>query len=300
MPDSISPQAYSVSVTDHTHLLIGIVSYLLSIPVHADTPALVRVPQAESTRDARNHYPINLLKLALSKLDDKDFEVTASNIRMTQSRAMAELAQGKQIDVAWTMTSAEREQQLLPIRIPIYKGLLGWRLLLIHNSRQIPLAAVNSLPDLAQFKAGQGHDWPDTAILRQNGLPIEISGNYDGLFKMLTVGRIDYFPRGLNEIGDEWRLHAKDGLMIEQHLVLQYPTACYFFVNRHNTELANTLHTGLELAIKDGSFDALFNKYFKHDIEQARLGTRTILRLKNPLLPPQTPLHRSELWFMPN
>ena len=46
---------------------------------------------------------------------------------------------------------------------------------------------VRSRAELGQRVGGQGHDWPDTAILRANGLQIGTSSSYEALFRMLTA-----------------------------------------------------------------------------------------------------------------
>ena len=61
--------------------------------------------------------------------------------------------------------------------------------------------------------------------------------------------------------------------------------------------LATTIETGLKRAIKDGSFDQLFNQEFGDDIQRSRMGSRRKLELTNPLLPAKTPLGQKELWL---
>jgi hypothetical protein len=41
---------------------------------------------------------------------------------------------------------------------------------------------------------------PDTTSQRANGLRLELSPRYDGLFRMLKSNRFDYFPRSVLEI----------------------------------------------------------------------------------------------------
>ena len=52
-----------------------------------------------------------------------------------------------------------------------------------------------------------------------------------------------------------------------------------------------------EKAILDGSFDKLFQQYFGEGIRKAHLETRTVIELQNPLLTPETPTNRPELWY---
>jgi hypothetical protein len=94
----------------------------------ADT-LIVRHVRGESEEDARFVNKIGLLKLALLKTEKTygPFELQKTETKMQQRRALISLAQGIYLDIVWTMTSNEREKELLPIRIPLQKGLLGHR-----------------------------------------------------------------------------------------------------------------------------------------------------------------------------
>jgi ABC-type amino acid transport substrate-binding protein len=219
---------------------------------------------------------------------------------MQQGRALKELASERGfVNIVWTVTSKEREQQVLPIRIPIDKGVLGWRLLLVTKGHAEQFKGVKNVEALKAFTAGQGHDWPDTEILQSNGIQVLTSPNFESLFLMLEAGRFHYFPRSLREIWREADQHANQDMMVEPYLALHYPSAHYFFVNKNNTKLAAALRKGLEMAIADGSFDKLFHEYHDKAIKLSDFKNRTIIELKNPGLPVGTPLDRKELWFSP-
>jgi hypothetical protein len=274
--------------------LLGL-ACLCGSPAQA-APMRIVYPPPESATDERSEYSIQLLELALSKAGI-DYELQAGKLHMQQGRALKQLEEGAGIDVFWSMTSKQRERDLLAIRIPIDKGLLGWRVFLINTKNRLQFEQVGSLDQLKSFAAGQGHDWPDTEILQANGLTVRSSFSYDSLFKMLQSGRFDYFPRSIEEIWGEEKSHPDMDLEIEQNIVLQYPAAKYFFVNKRNTSLASALETGLRAAIRDGTFEQLFTKYNGALISRAKLQSRKLFKLKNPLLPPETPLQQKELWF---
>ncbi len=253
-------------------------------------------PQPEAADDRRGEYAVKLLQLALTEAGSTA-EIKPATTRMMQDRTFTELKRGGAIDVVWAMTTPQREADALPIRIPIYKGLIGWRVPLVHVERSDLLAQVNHLTQLAAFTAGQASDWPDTDILRANGLPVATTATYSSLFQMLGKQRFDYMPRSVVEVWQEAESHRGEGLIVDQHIALHYPAAVYFFVNKNNKGLADTLSTGLEKAISNGKFNRLFYSYHARYIEQARLSQRVVLELHNPLLPKETPLHRKELWL---
>ena len=157
-------------------------------------------------------YALALLTAALERSPGR-YQLQPTPMPMAQSRALLAIEHdSKNVQVIWTMTTREREERLLPIRIPIYRGLIGWRVVLQRQADAGQLAAVQDIAALKQFSFGQRHDWPDTAILRANGLQVITSQHYQGLFQMLDAGRFKLFPR---EIVVAWQEQARataDGL----------------------------------------------------------------------------------------
>ena len=153
--------------------------------------------------------------------------------------------------------------------------------------------------DLKPLRGSQGADWPDTTILRDAGLQIDESARYGDLFQKLAVGRIDYFPRSVQEIWGELENHRAEGLVVEPTLALRCPTAMYFFVNKRDIALAADIRKGLDIALRDGSFEALFVQHFGTVLQRSRLGQRRIVEMKNPLLPAETSLADTRLWCRP-
>lgn len=283
-------------------LLILCSSILAPIATAADTAQVKRTiiyPSPLTQFDKRAEYPSELLALALSKMNSH-YQLKPSQTPVKQKRALFNLKNQNQMNVVWSMTSTERESQLRLIRIPIYKGLIGWRIGLIQSSQQ-PLFSHNMpLQSFQTVRILQGHDWPDTKILKKNGFKVTTASSYSALFKMLKNDRGSYFPRSIVEIWAEAEAQRTNGLAVEQNFLLKYPTAFYYFVHPSDIELAETIEQGLEIAIKDGSFDALFQKYHGDLIQKANLEQRIIIELDNPILPKLTPLSRKELWFSLN
>jgi ABC-type amino acid transport substrate-binding protein len=268
---------------------------LLGAAVLATAAEVVRIPRPEVVTDRRSDYADQLLQLALSK-SGGDYRIEYTAQPMNQERQAAELEAGRLIEVAPIPASAEREARLLAVRIPVNRGLLGWRLGLIRRGDQARFDQVKTLDDLRGLRIGQGQEWPDTPILRANGIAVIAGPRYEGLFDMLTAQRFDYFPRGLTEVWEEVGSRT-DALEVESRFVVHYPYDAYFMLNRKSTRLAADIERGLERAIADGSFDQLFDQHFGERLRRARLHERIVIEMKNPLLTPGTPLHRSELWY---
>ncbi len=275
--------------------MLGVLVAVLAAPLFASAEVVVRYPRPESGPDERSFYPQRLLELALARAYTT-YRVERHPVRMLQGRALVRLQNGDGIDVVGTMTSTEREANFLPIRIPLDKGLIGWRLLLLNKARAATMKPPRSIDDLKSLTAGQGSDWPDIPILRANGLNVYGTSNYDALFSMLESERIDYFPRAVTEVWTELELY-QGRLVVEPSVVLHYPTALYFFVRKGNVQLAADITSGLEKMIADGAFEKLFQEFYGEMIRKSALKERRVLELTNPLMPKTLPLARKNLWF---
>ena len=293
-----------------TRKKIAVLLWLFSIAttsnatIHPETqknPERIRIQSLEKEYGVIESYILEILALAVKNCDGAYILEKLPGAPVPQARQIVDLSQNRgNFDVIWTMTSDERESQILPIRIPIDKGLFGWRIAFVRPDNANSLHKVKSIDDLAKFRAGQGYLWPDTEILKRNGLPV-VTGSDDTLANMLTAKRFDYFPRPIIAIWNELKNQNEyKDLIIDTTFVLHYQTAFYFFVAPQQKKLAENLTRGLERAIADGSFEQVFNKYFKTLIQKTEIKNRIIFELNNPLIKANSlPLDTPKYWFNP-
>jgi hypothetical protein len=265
----------------------------------ATSRKVLRIPAPESALDTRSDYQRELLTLALRKAGQEP-QLQLAERAMSQGQTVEALQRGEILDVAWFATSPERESQLRPIRLPIDKGLLGWRIAIVRAERFDLFRGITKPAGLRRFTAVQGEGWPDVEVLRANGLRVVTSPDYEQNFALLARQKADYFPRSVLEYRAELERHREAGLVEEPYAALVYPAASYFFVAPDNTELANLITQGLERALRDGSFDRLFYRYHASVLESAGLERRALLQLENPIFGDAAPLSRKELWFRPD
>jgi hypothetical protein len=265
-----------------------------------DTTVLrVRYPHNNSPDPAYAHrleYVEAVLDLVLSHSGQPYTLLPVPTQTVTDNRNSRNLLSGY-YDVNWLHTNRQREAALQSVRIPLFKGVTGWRVLLIHSNDQVRFSAIDHLEQLKVLRAGQGHDWPDTPLLASHSFSMQTSVSRNSLISMLAGQRIDYFPRSVVEVFDELEMYQHENIALEQTLALVYPTAQYFFVAPDNQRLADVLKSGLEATIASGDFTDLFNRFYGDAIARAHLSNRHVFRLTNPLLPKETPLDRPELWL---
>ena len=273
-------------------LLFG---YVCLIPAFA--VEVVRYPVSlDADLTSRGDYQVEMLRLAIQK-SGTSLQLQPVPIGLNKIRVLAELKEGNSLDVIWAGADKERENSMLPVRICLMKGLMGWRIPLVTKKNADLFINVKNVSDLRKFTAGQGYHWTDTRILQASEIKVERSYEFEFLFRMLGFGRFDYFPRSVMEIWNEFDAHQQMDIAIDPHIVIHYPAAFYFFTKKDNKKLAGIIQRGLELAIKDGSFDQLFYAFHQKEILKANLDKRKVIELNNPFLTPETPLNRKELWF---
>jgi hypothetical protein len=272
---------------------------LLSVaPIRAEQ---IRIPvKVQSTQlEQPSDYFTTLLVMALeaSKADNEVIDIIFSPRDYAQARWINMLQNDKSNFVIWTMTDKEREQQLRPIRIPLFKGLFGYRVLLIREPEQARFAQVKTVADLAKLLGGQGTHWPDTMILQANGLRLTTAETTESLFRMMNAKRFDYFPRGISEAWFELLQRKETNLAVEENILLYYPADIYFFVNKENEALAQRIEKGMETLIDNGKFDQFFYNHPRVSSGLERLKNRHIIQLKNPYLPEETPVNNPRYWI---
>jgi ABC-type amino acid transport substrate-binding protein len=244
-------------------------------------PIEIFYPGPAETADTRAGYYVSLLDLAMSKTGVR-YKLTPFTVITAGTRAMQLLQTGNDINLTWGPTTRELEEVSAPIYIPLDKGILGWRIFLINRRDREMFSRIRTLKELSQYTAGQQRDWGDVQILRANGMKVVETSVYETMFQMLLADRFQYFPRGIGEIWGEARRSAKLDIEVERTLALHYPSKTYFFVNKQNVALHDLVERGLRAAIKDGSFERLFDRFNGEAIRRAGLDKRLVFELVLP------------------
>ncbi len=279
------------------YLLCFSLAFTCLLPVHY-LSAEIEVRTNFVPQGAKEQLPLDLLKLAISYDTQNSYRFSQHHENVNQERLRQMVNEGS-ISVMWVGTRPDLENEFIPIRVPLFKGLLGHRIFIIRQGEQAKFSQVQNFQDLLNLVAGQGRYWGDTPILESAGIPVVKPVKYPNLFYMLDGERFDYFPRAVHEPWSEVSTRPELNLAIETDLMLVYPMPLYFFTSRNNPDLARIIETGLLSAIDDGRFDDVFlnNEAIKDAIERTNIGSRRVFRIPNPSLSAETPLNNAKLWF---
>ena len=266
------------------------------------TPMLWFPPKYKAKEPAED-YTFKIIQLILNKSEAKygpcDVRILRRDLPLR--RMMLYLEKNELIDVISLTVNQKRETTLIPIKIPIAKGMVGFRVFIIRKGDQPRFSQINNLEDLRGFVAGQGKGWSDVEVLAQTGLRSVTTDNVPSLVNMLVAGRFDYYPRGARQLIPELKIYEGLPVQVESKLVLSYPSMTALYVNPERQNLAQRLEYGLNIAIADGSVDKLFYTHptTSTALKKLNFEKRTIIKMCNPMIPDWVPTDKSNYWLYP-
>ena len=149
----------------------------------------------------RNDYAWRLLAEALdhTRATYGPFTLSSSSVSEEQPNANSLLNAIGGVNVSVFAAPMPRRDKIIPVRFPIDRGLLGFRVLEIRQEDQVRFDHIAGLEDLKAMRIGSMGFWADTAIMRDAGLTVATGASFEGLFKMMRAGRCDAVTRGYGE-----------------------------------------------------------------------------------------------------
>ncbi|KTF16640.1 substrate-binding periplasmic protein [Pseudoalteromonas sp. H105] len=241
------------------------------INLHLATP--------HSFNSPKNSYMHALLTASLAA-ENKRVTFTYSTIPMNKKRATEELSKPNSINLVWLSIAPTSQPSLIKTSMPLYKGLHGKRLLMIHKSQLHRFENINSLDELKPLVALQKQTWSDYDVLIRNGLTVNGEHDYDVMLKLLAAGLADYFPRSVSAIKAETSKQPYKDLVIEPTIMLQYSNHYHFYSHKSNQQLINLLDNGLQKIRKSGEFERLYQQYIGGPEQGLNLPFKKVFHLK--------------------
>lgn len=279
-----------------------ILLYLLCYNILSANNSIKIIPP-QSEYDSSHDYFKGLLELILDETKDKygktDIQFSS---KMEQGRAFLSLKNREILDIHWAGTSLQRESDFTVIKIPLVKGLLGYRLFIINKKNKKLFDEIKTFDDLKKFKACQGTHWPDTKILENSGLKVVKNTQYELMFSQISVNRCDYFPRGVHEIVSEIKARENkyENLMMYENLIIYYPFPMYFFVAKENIILSKRVEEGLLRIIDSGVFDSYIKSHSvtKHLFPIENWMDAKVFKLENPFMNIDKRYFNKKYWIL--
>lgn len=268
---------------------------------HSDHAA----PLPGEPESLRNQYTLEVLRQALERTRAAygDFALTPSPAMHEKYRPTALEHADEGINISAFPAKSGLDGKLIPVRIPIDRGLIGYRVLTIRAADQPRFDQVREAADLKSFRFGLLGSWDDVDILMHDGVAVETGSSQDGLFRMLDAKRFDALANAVPPVTQLFDRYGPvyPAMAIEKGLLLHYPMPVYFwFRNTEDGRLrAERVRSGLESMVKDGTLKTLFHKQFDETLQRLDFGHRRVIDLPDPLLDGQDPLADPALWYKP-
>ena len=282
------------------YLILGF-SFLVAFPLQAEIPYQINYAQIELGAKVPYHNALLHAVLEASKGEYGPYQlnIISQAKEWTTARNVHYLAQGDVVNISWGGTGPGEPADIGVIRIeyPILKSINGYRIFLIDKAQQHQFKQITTRHDLQKYKAGQVSGWVEVKLLKHNELPLIDNSHLNNLYAMLAMGRYDYLPLGVLEISDEFEKVSKkhDNLLIDDSILLYYPSPIYYLVSEKKPELANRIRFGMKVITQDGTLDRLFEQHFSEVLNKYRLQDRQVITLENPYLPESYKLSTPEL-----
>lgn len=248
-------------------------------------PVTITYPQL-ADNDRRYDYPMELLELALTKAG-VDYTLEPKPEPSSHQRMATLMKEKGEWTVGFFGADPFYEETVRPILFPLYRGLLGNRIAIIHKDNAGRFDEIDTYEEYKELSICQGIGWGDTNILEAAGFNM-VKSNYENLFKMTHAKRCDAYTRAVFEPYAEVEGHAAElpNLMVDDSILIRYRLAFMMYIDPSQEELAQAIERGLEIALADGSFQALFEAAPTIAEAKAKVNdsARTCIEIDNPFM----------------
>lgn len=278
-----------------------LVAALACIPAISTAADFVKFNINRGDKDPRQIYNYQVLETAL-KISEQAFggyQLLGLNLQIPTARLLNEVVKGDLVNVAISVTRPNWESSTLAIKIPIRRGILSYRLLLINQKNKDKFKSLTDLNQLKNSWACLGRFWSTTQAMEALEFKsIKVKWDKE-VITMLNRNRCEYMPRGVHEIFEEMDHYQASlkNLMIEDKLALYIPAAFYVFVSPNAPQIHKRIQFGLEQMVEQGILKQMVEQNYRKYLDLADLKNRKIFYLGNPTLAEDTPFDRKELWL---
>lgn len=232
--------------------------------------------------DQRHKFYVHLLKSAFDAIHQP---AQISCVNDLPGRRMWQMVDDGKLDLIWGMQTPDKDKHMVPIPVDLTDGLSGQRILLIRPGDQKVFDGVTSVKTLREttLVAGFGEGWFDASVWKRNELPVyEFPNRFALIYPMVTLRnrRIDYLPRGANEILTDAR--TQKSLIVERNLLLYYDRDMRFYLSMHAVKYKPFIEHALKTAEASGLKRRMIDQTFGSDIKTLDLAHRRRIRLQSP------------------
>lgn len=227
------------------------------------------------------------------------FKTVMHDERLSPVRTMLEVAKGEVLHLAFSSSWFRHimpKNSYVEFENAFLCNLVGLRSFITRPETKAVLAKVTRAGQVYQLPVGQGEGWPDSKILRHNGLKVVEGYDMDSLFPMLAKKRFDLFPLSILEAErtvSEFKTRFPE-FSVQPDLNLFYPFPFSLFVSARHPRTVERFRYGVDLALANGTIKALFSQHFgAAEVRIAKSQSRLILAENNLMSAAENQAHVS-------
>ena len=251
-----------------------------------------------------DQYALDLLKF-LIEVSGEQVQFETFDIFGAQTRREILLQEGD-YDIDWLGATKDIESRVTPILYPIFRGLLGYRIFITNKETSKTLKRGMPFDELKNYNLIQGQGWGDVAILKDGGFSqVRTIANFENIFNMIDLTRVDLFPRAIIEPYGELRSRCNldnkyvctdKNMRIDDKLLLIYKLPMLYFVSPERQDIIKLLNTAFEEHYND--YLTFFNNHPLIKDALSKLKGRSIYHIKeNSSLSEETNMIADKYWL---
>ncbi|GEA50225.1 hypothetical protein VIN01S_10290 [Vibrio inusitatus NBRC 102082] len=288
------------------HQFIGLSCLsIASLSVAGEDIQVIKMTPKQSQEDVSHDYLVKLVSRS-TEIAEEHFgpsRIEFMPIMLSQGRVLQLLGIGGVLDLVSSAPTSEREASFLSVKVPIFMGLLGYRMMIISPEKRMEFEEITSEDQLKNLVACQGTAWPDADILEDSGYKVFRVDKFEQMFEELHDGGCDYFPRGITEGYGELEYYNEKNpekpLAKFDSVLIHYQVPLMFYTSHNNFELAAKIQYGMERMVENGELEALLKT---HPVTQSafplsKWKNSKIYSVPNNRLPKSVPTFKKELWL---
>lgn len=235
-------------------------------------------------------FQINLFKelIRIATPEYGESKLSILNIDMSTRRSVIALQSGEYPFGFTTMVNSVKNDSSMTnlYRYPYLNHFLGLRKLIVRAEDLEKFSNIQTFAELQDYRAGQGDNWPDAAILRNNGINVVSATKYKNLFPMLKLRRSDFVPMSVLEI-DEVMAQLNQGaekLVVVPNLYIFYPFPMYLRSSKYAQHSDALIAHALEHYFSDDNTslrESVFTRSFGTAMQHVPSPTDVVFYLDN-------------------
>lgn len=284
-------------------VIVLTIVYLFSVSLVAYSLDHVKMPKRKERNDLQKNYLSAVLEASLIATVDEygPYKLSQDFPGVLRERAVRELEKGGRINTMVTTLRDEYIGKVLIVPFPIRRGILSYRLALVHKDDRNIFADMNSADQLNSYTIGLYSDLSTFAMMKSQGYPTVSTVSHHAMFSMLEHKRFEYTFRGVHEIFDELNRLQDDvpNVIVEKSRAFHLFLPTLVFVSPREPRLAERIEKGLVRIFESGKFISLFQQFYRDEIAQSKLHRRKIIKLMSPLEGAVDFVDLPGIWFDP-